>query len=112
MVTLGPDNANSSSPLKEEIVEYDENKSVVLSYMTFVEEGDRTLMELSKIWRDPISRMKYHEYYSHEKLMYYSIQALKLLARLHSSTAGPGLYLSSNTTPHNLQVMLIVNTDT
>ena len=81
---------------------------MVLSYLTFSDDKERSLFELSKIWRDPFTRMKYREYYSHQKLLYYAIQALKLLHRLHSE----GLYLSKNTTPLNLMSMLAVQTDT
>jgi hypothetical protein len=64
-LTLSQDSMQPASAIKDEILEYDDRKNVVLSYLTFSDDSERSLLELSKIWRDPFSRMKYREYYCH-----------------------------------------------
>lgn len=72
-LTLTHESMHPLSAIKDEILEYDERKNVVLSYLTFSDDMERSLFELSKIWRDPFTRMKYRECYTHQKLLYYAI---------------------------------------
>eukprot|EP00347_Sterkiella_histriomuscorum_P007192 403349911 len=76
-------NPNFLAEIKEEIIEYDLQKSLISRYCVIVERASYTLYDLLMIWKNPVLREKYVEEYSPQKLAYYFYRSMQILAYLH-----------------------------
>lgn len=57
--------------IKEEIVQYNKEKGIIIRYAAVIERATNDLGTLVRTWLDPELRTKRREFYSNEKLAYY-----------------------------------------
>jgi len=91
--------------IKEEIIEYNEEKGIITRYCVLVECASCTLSNLLDMWNDKSpdgKRVKNRENYSPEKLGFYFYQAISGIHYLHSKNIfysdmkGPNLLIFRN----------------
>eukprot|EP00347_Sterkiella_histriomuscorum_P007163 403350020 len=85
--------------VKEEIIQYDLDSSIIKNYLVVVERARFSLYDLLTIWNVEELSEKYYEYYSPEKLAYYFYQTMQIMAYLHQRDVYYG-----DMKPHNLLV--------
>ncbi|TNV74026.1 hypothetical protein FGO68_gene8558 [Halteria grandinella] len=77
-----------SNGIEEEIIEIDEKKHALISYLIIYRQQDSTFEHQFSLWKDPLQRMKHRDTYSPQKLLQISIQCIKLFERLHYNVCG------------------------
>jgi serine/threonine protein kinase len=71
--------------IKEEIIEYNPDKNIIVRYIVIIERATNTLTDLKKIWANPEMADKKQEFYSDEKALFYLFQATKCILFLHQN---------------------------
>lgn len=69
--------------IKEELIEYNSEKNVIVSYAVVVGQAQHSLADLFKIWGDKQKSHQKREFYTQEKLAFYCYQAMLCIHELH-----------------------------
>ena len=64
-------NPDYVTEIKEEIIEFNPEKMIIIRYVVIIERAANTLTDLKKIWLKPSKADKLQEYYSDEKAALY-----------------------------------------
>eukprot|EP00347_Sterkiella_histriomuscorum_P008087 403346420 len=76
-------NEDHIAQVKEEMIEYNQSKSMITNYCVIVERAQHSLQNLLSIWRDPEQSERYQEFFSSQKLALYFYQMLSIIEYCH-----------------------------
>ncbi|CDW85616.1 serine threonine protein kinase [Stylonychia lemnae] len=88
--------SNFIPSIKEEVIEYNRQKGIIVRYVVIIERAQNDLHKLFRIWRSSEESFNKREFYSTEKLAFYCFQAMKLVNYLHSRNIYHGDIKPSN----------------
>ena len=69
--------------IKEEIIEFNPKLGIITRYCVIIEQAQRTLSDLLKLWTMKEESDKRREWFSVEKLTFYFYQAMCAIAFCH-----------------------------